>query len=115
MKYNSTLYDSLCIVFGNKPEFVRPSNFKSRRAFYASEHDFNPSIEDHMMQLLTSLVWSLEDERLTKTNEKVKCHTILCIIYISAKNNMFMCVCVCVYFLKNNLVKRTDSAFNIPN
>jgi len=75
VKYQSTLYDSRCIIFGvnasNCPDFSTPSNFKSRDVYYASDSDPNPSIEMHLNEFLLSLFWVLDAKRLEKSKEKV--------------------------------------------
>jgi len=75
VKYQSTLYDSRCIIFGvnapNSPELSTPSNFKSRDVYYASDNDPNPSIEMHLNEFLSSLFWVLDAKRLEKSKEKV--------------------------------------------
>lgn len=75
VKYQSTLYDSRCIIFGvnapNSPELSTPSNFKSRDIYYASDNDPNPSIEMHLNEFLSSLFWVLDAKRLEKSKEKV--------------------------------------------
>lgn len=77
VKYQSTLYDSRCIIFGvnapNCPELSTPSNFKSRDVYYANDNDPNPSIEMHLNEFLLSLFWVLDAKRLEKSKEKVCC------------------------------------------
>jgi len=81
VKYQSTLYDSRCIIFGvnapNSPELSTPSNFKSRDVYYASDNDPNPSIEMHLNEFLSSLFWVLDAKRLEKSKEKLDKATLL--------------------------------------
>lgn len=90
VKYQSTLYDSRCIIFGvnapNCPEFSTPSNFKSRDVYYSSDNDPNPSIEMHLNDFLSSMFWVLDAKRLEKSKEKV---FILNIFYLITIRNLF--------------------------
>ncbi|XP_050428976.1 protein brunelleschi [Adelges cooleyi] len=81
VKYQSTLYDSRCFIFGvnapNCPEFSTPSNFKSRDVYYSSDNDPNPSVEMHLNEFLSSLFWVLDAKRLEKSKEKLDKATLL--------------------------------------
>lgn len=75
VKYNSTLYDSRCIVVGvndgpDNPSFPTPSNFKSRAIFYASDVEME-SLESHVSEFLSTLFWVLESKRHERCREKV--------------------------------------------
>lgn len=76
VRYNTTLYDSRCIMFGvndgeNTPSFNPPSNFKSRALYFATDGDESASLEDHMTEYLSSLFWVLESKRHERSREKV--------------------------------------------
>lgn len=81
VKYQSTLFDSRCIVFGANTEesplqITPPSNFRSQPIYYASETDPNPGLEDEINDFISKLFWILEHKRLERSREKV------CIFYL---------------------------------
>lgn len=84
VKYQSTLFDSRCIIFGaNTPEsplqITPPSNFRSQPIYYASETDPNLGLEEEINEFISKLFWILEHKRLERSREKV------CYIYLSTR------------------------------
>ncbi|KAJ8958682.1 hypothetical protein NQ318_016407 [Aromia moschata] len=96
VKYNTTLFDSRCILFsptkdgdipteenvsntGNSEEletsvakkFTTPSNFKSRALFY-DESSPCVDLETQLMEFVNSLFWVLESKRLERSREKLE-------------------------------------------
>lgn len=95
VKYNATLYDSRCILFGPtketdsstdlssgsdetdvKPEsniekFTTPSNFKTRALFY-DEAAPCEDLENQITEFINSLFWVLESKRLERSREKLE-------------------------------------------
>lgn len=75
VKYQSTLYDSRCVIFNANTEdtmqITPPSNFRSQAIYYASETDPNVEIESQVTEFLSSLFWILESKRMEKSREKV--------------------------------------------
>ncbi|KAL1513674.1 hypothetical protein ABEB36_003053 [Hypothenemus hampei] len=95
VKYNSTLYDSRCILFGplkeidspvdrssgseesdtkqecNIEKFVSPSNFKTR-ALYYDEVAPCADLENQIVEFINALFWVLESKRLERSREKLE-------------------------------------------
>lgn len=75
VKYQSTLYDSRCIVFGanteNTLQITPPSNFRSQAIYYASETEPNVELENQLSEFLSALFWILESKRMERSREKV--------------------------------------------
>lgn len=101
VKYNSTLYDTRCVLFGPKklsddyndnsnsnsssesdsksptessPEiekFTTPSNFKTRALFY-DESSPCMDLEMQINEFINSLFWVLESKRLERSREKLE-------------------------------------------
>lgn len=101
VKYNSTLYDSRCLLFGPKKEsesiddvdnsnsssesdtksptdsssaiekFTTPSNFKTRALFY-DESSPCVDLETQINEFINSLFWVLESKRLERSREKLE-------------------------------------------
>lgn len=75
VKYQSTLYDSRCIIFNANTEdtlqITPPSNFRSQAIYYASESDPNVDLENQVTEFLSSLFWILESKRMERSREKV--------------------------------------------
>lgn len=75
MKYQSTLYDSRCIIFGANTEatlqITPPSNFRSQAIYFTSEIDQNPELEENTAEFLSTLFWILESKRMERRREKV--------------------------------------------
>ena len=76
VKYQSTLYDSRCIIFGaNTVDTIQvtvPSNFRSQPIYYSSETESNADLETQLSEFLSSLFWILESKRLERSREKVR-------------------------------------------
>lgn len=75
VKYQSTLYDSRCVIFGANTEgtlrVTVPSNFRSQPIYYTSETEPNSDLETQLSEFLSSLFWILESKRLERSREKV--------------------------------------------
>ncbi|KAJ8925963.1 hypothetical protein NQ315_009816 [Exocentrus adspersus] len=90
VKYNTTLFDSTCILFGltkettPEPEgsidstsettletFTTPSNFKTRALFY-DETSPCVDLETQLNEFINSLFWVLESKRLERSREKLE-------------------------------------------
>lgn len=95
VKYNATLYDSRCILFGptkegesptdkssgsdetdtkqesNIEKFTTPSNFKTRALFY-DETSPCLDLENQITEFINSLFWVLESKRLERSREKLE-------------------------------------------
>lgn len=77
VKYISTLYDSLSLLFGEPGsaaqiggELTTPSNFKSHAVFY-EENDLCTDLETQVQEFISGLFWVLESKRLEKIREKI--------------------------------------------
>ncbi len=81
VKYQSTIYDSRCIIFGANTEhtlqITPPSNFRSQPIYYAAETDANVEMEDEVTDFLMKLFWILERKRVERSREKVYTRWIL--------------------------------------
>ncbi|CAH1163945.1 unnamed protein product [Phaedon cochleariae] len=98
VKYNSTLFDSRCILFGPTKEsespaddspssgssgdsenntdyviekFTTPSNFKTRALFYDVSSPC-VDLESQLNEFINSLFWVLESKRLERSREKLE-------------------------------------------
>ncbi|BES92168.1 trafficking protein particle complex 9 [Nesidiocoris tenuis] len=88
VRYNSTLYDTRCIMYGalveNQPSseseggqlptvaYTPPSNFKSRGVYFGNEADpESPALEDLISEFISSLFWVLESKRHERSREKI--------------------------------------------
>ncbi|KAF7271855.1 hypothetical protein GWI33_015332 [Rhynchophorus ferrugineus] len=79
VKYNATLYDSRCILFGpagsiddpEKEHFTTPSNFKTRALFY-DELSVCADLEQQITEFISALFWVLESKRLERSREKLE-------------------------------------------
>lgn len=75
MKYQNTLFDSRCVIFGanteTTPQIAPPSNFRSQAIYYSSETDTNVEFEDEIASFLSKLFWILEKNRQERSREKV--------------------------------------------
>ncbi|KAF6213902.1 hypothetical protein GE061_011627 [Apolygus lucorum] len=76
VRYNSTLYDTRCVIFGvndgeSTPSYTPPSNFKSRALYFASDGDESAGLEDQISEYISSLFWVLESKRHERSREKI--------------------------------------------
>lgn len=94
VKYNATLFDSRCLLFGpakevesptdlssgsseasdessNIEKFTTPSNFKTRALFY-DEASPCTDLENQITEFVNSLFWVLESKRLERSREKLE-------------------------------------------
>ncbi|XP_018574402.1 protein brunelleschi isoform X2 [Anoplophora glabripennis] len=95
VKYNTTLFDSICILFGPTKEsvtpetddssnvdsdpksedtsekFTTPNNFKARALFY-DESSPCLDLETQLNEFINSLFWVLESKRLERSREKLE-------------------------------------------
>lgn len=95
VKYNTTLFDSICVLFGPTKEsvssetddsnnietlsksdgesekFTTPSNFKTRALFY-DESSPCVDLETQLNEFINSLFWVLESKRLERSREKLE-------------------------------------------
>lgn len=76
VKYQSTLYDSRCVVFGvntiDTVHLTPPSNFKSIPLYYSSETEANLELESQISEFVSALFWILESKRLERAKEKIE-------------------------------------------
>lgn len=96
VKYNATLYDSRCVLFGpakdstsgsptdvssssedtsdpktTVEEYTTPSNFKTRALFY-EESSVCSDLENQITEFINSLFWVLESKKLERSREKLE-------------------------------------------